>query len=101
MLIVTLLALALASWIAPYVYRPEPPALKSPQRPSAMAPAEGAAPGQAAPDVAAAPSHAVATRARAAQARPSVRLDADPGAHAEDYEVLSAAELDAISQARH
>lgn len=101
MLIVTLLALAIATWIAPYVYRPEPPALKSPQRESYAVPSAPPSASPAIPEAAEIARPVVASRARAPHARTSVPLDANPGAHAEDYEVLSAAELDAISQARH
>jgi hypothetical protein len=100
MLIVTLIALAVATWIAPYVYRPELPALKAPTRssqaPPQLAPASGleaAAPSE--------PAAMMTQNRRAAHTRSSVPLDANPGSAGEDYEVLSAAELDAISQARH
>jgi hypothetical protein len=100
MLIVTLIALAVASWIAPYVYRPAPPALKAPARSTQalpqLAPANGLATAASAEAAA-----AMTENRRAARPRSSVPLDATPASAGEDYEVLSAAELDAISQARH
>ncbi len=97
-LAITVAALGAASWLAPYLYRsPAPPAADFAEAP-ALAKPPPAAPTKvvrrAAPEVTPARAH------RPRRARPGVPLDARPERPTEDFEILSAAELDAISQAR-
>ena len=98
-LAVTIAALVTANWLAPYVARREPPPLPSKvavQRAGAVLPPPGTTEvtllitGQA-----------VAPAPRPRRARRGVPLDAQPGDAGEDFEVLSAGELEAISQARN
>jgi hypothetical protein len=94
---VTLAALITASWLAPRFYRPEP---APPQVAIAPAPASRPPSIEARQSILVAetdPSIAPAPRPR--RARRGVPLDAHPGAQGEDFEILSAGELDAISQA--
>jgi len=100
-LAVTVAALATASWLAPRFYRP-PPAPPPAQVVEAPAP-----PVKRPPDpehikvftIAAAPFERPPRPRRAR--RSAVPLDARPAGLGEDFEVLSADELDAISQARN
>lgn len=101
-LVVTAAALAVATWLAPYVYRP---ALPDMEPVKAAAPAPVKRPRDAAKDIvtesapAPAPPVTEARRPpRRARPAPEDTPAHDPG---EGVEVLSAAELDAISQAGH
>lgn len=97
---VTVAALLSANAIAPYIYRPASPRvadLPMPPRPikdAAQNVVKIVPIGQAAPVEAA---ERQPTRPR----RRGVPLDVQPAAPSEDFEILSAAELDAISQARN
>lgn len=92
----TLAALAAIAWVAPHL-RPEES--KSVVSPAGPRPEPVAAPPPLALPIAAetiAPVH----RARAPRRQSGIPLDANPANPGEDYEVLSASELDAISQAQ-
>jgi hypothetical protein len=100
-LAVTLAALGSASWLAPSFYRssrPEPTLeVEAPPLPAKAPPPVEIAKaidrmGEVSPVVQARQTHL---------RRRGVPLDANPGQTGEDYEVLSAAELDGISQARN
>jgi hypothetical protein len=101
-LAVTVAALAIASWLAPYYYRPAP-------TPPVVEVAEAPAPPPKLPPppditktvLAADAGPSVAEGARPRRARRGVPLDAHTGDAGEDFEILSAGELDAISQARN
>ena len=102
MLAVTLSALAVASRLGPYVYRPAPPPIKT-GNVEIAAPTPLKRPGEPtkpAARAAPAPERAADAR-RPSRNRRAVPLDAQPVDAGEDFEVLSASELDAISQARH
>jgi hypothetical protein len=101
-LAVTVAALGTASWLAPYVYRPAPPP------PPAVTIAEPA-PAKRPPSadaikvfvLAGGAPPVVEARHRPQRARRGVPLDAQPDDAGEDFEILNAAELAAISQARN
>ncbi len=99
-LAVTLAALIAAAWLAPYVYTPPPPIGDTPQLQIAQRPIAPKSP-EATKVVAKLEPAPPVMRARAPrQARPVVPLDAVGHAADDGYEILSAAELAAISQAR-
>lgn len=108
-LTVTIAALGAASWLAPRFYEPEPSRpIRMTEAPLKRPPAAAdikefgllqAVAASAAP-ASATPAAAEAPRPRRAR-RSGVPLDARPAEMAEDFEILSAAELDAISQARN
>jgi hypothetical protein len=100
-LAVTIAALATATWLAPYYYRPAP-------APPAVEVAEAPAPSPKLPppldvtkNILADARLSVAERPRPRRARRGVPLDAHAGDAGEDFEILSAGELEAISQARN
>jgi hypothetical protein len=97
-LAVTVAALATATWLAPHIARRVPPPL-----PSKVA-EQGTGP--VLPPPAVTTETLLITAGEAQPSRPrrtrrGVPLDAHPGDAGEDFEVLSAGELDAISQARN
>lgn len=93
-LALTAAALAAATWVIPYL-RPVAPRFPDAQPPSAAVTPELPEP-VAAIDLAGPP----APQARAERRPRGVALDAEARSLSEDFEVLSAAELAAISQAR-
>ena len=96
-LAVTVAALVAASWIAPHVTRPVPPLLASKLAdPRATLPPPSEATEVTLLITAEQPA---AQPPRPRRARRGVPLDARPGEPGEDFEILSAGELDAISQA--
>jgi hypothetical protein len=98
-LAVAMAALSAASWIAPYLNRSAPPpppestAVLTPKTPPAAETVKTIATTQA-------PAPPAMEARRPPPRHRGVPLDARPEDAAEDFEVLSAAELDAISQAR-
>lgn len=100
MLSVTVAALGAASWIAPYVYRPPPPppveVAEIPSLPPKLPP-----PAEAIKTVARAGAAPVIQAQRARRTQRGVPLDARTREASEDFEILTAAELEAISQARN
>lgn len=91
----TLIALAAIIWVAPYL---RPAATKGadpilPPQPVTVTPELPL------PTAAEAPAAAAARRARAPQRASGIPLDGRPANPGEDFEVLTASELDAISQA--
>lgn len=98
-LVVTIAALGAASWLAPYFYRPPAaPSAKVIQTPplgnsSARPPAE-------IPETVEHTTEPQRQAQRPRRPRRGVALDAHVEGGEADFEVLSAAELDAISQAR-
>jgi len=99
-LVVTTCALAAASWLAPYFYRPlsPPPAVETAHAPDLPPKLPPPADVTKTVNLATAPSP-VAEAPRARRARRGVPLNANAGIAPEDFEILSAGELDAISQA--
>jgi hypothetical protein len=97
-LAVTIAALAAATWLAPYISGRAPPPLPSkvaePRTMPALPP-----PSTEVLLITAAENATQPPRPR--RARRGVPLDAQPGDAGEDFEVLSAGELEAISQARN
>jgi hypothetical protein len=99
-LVVTVAALVAASWLAPEINSPAPPALASRQQTVQPIPPP-ALPERATADISADVAMPQARRtARAAARRTSVPLDGSASHAPAGYEILSAAELDGISQAR-
>jgi len=98
-LAVTIAALIAASWIAPYLYCPAPTqpvrTAAAPAPPPKLPP-----PAELLKTLADADQAPAMQSRRAQRGRRGVPLDARLGEAGEDFEVLSAAELDAISQAR-
>jgi hypothetical protein len=98
---VTVAALLTANAIAPYLYRPASPVTKAPAaspppvKDAALHVVKVVSIGQAAPVQAAERQPSPRPRRR------GVPLDVQLAAPSEDFEILSAAELDAISQARN
>jgi hypothetical protein len=95
-LALTIAALAAANWLAPYIARRAPPPLPSKvaeQRTGPVLPPPST-------EVLLITGHAATQASRPRRARRGVPLDAHPGGAGEDFEVLSAGELEAISQAR-
>jgi hypothetical protein len=101
-LAVTVAALVTASWLAPRYYRPAPPPpqveiVEAPAPPPKLPPpaevAKLALRAELAGPAAAPPSPR--------RARRGVPLDANTASAGEDFEILSATELEAISQARN
>ncbi|MBY0569065.1 MAG: hypothetical protein K2P70_17270 [Hyphomonadaceae bacterium] len=90
----TLIALAAIIWVAPYL-RPAAPTGADPILPPQPV---TVAPELPLPTAAEAPA-AAARRARAPQRASGIPLDGRPANPGEDFEVLTASELDAISQA--
>ena len=99
-LAVTVAALATATWLAPYIAGRAPPPLPSKvaeQRAGPVLPTPTAT-----TEVTLLITGKATTQApRPRRGRRGVPLDAHPGDAGEDFEVLSAGELDAISQARN
>jgi hypothetical protein len=97
---ITVAALVFASWLSARVERPLPPAPAGLERLEAVAPAPVLPAAAETPELDA----AAELPARAPQRRPrrarGIPLNAAAEAPADGYEVLSAAELDGISQAR-
>lgn len=98
-LAVTLAALAAASWLAPYMARRPLPPLPSKVAQSPTGPV--LPPPSTTEETLLITAGEAPTRARPRRARRGVPLDANPGDTGEDFEVLSAGELDSISQARN
>ncbi len=97
-LVITIAALGAASWLAPCFYRPPPaPSAEVIQAPPLANPS-APPPAEIAETVQHTEPHRQAQRPR--RARRGVALDAHAERAEADFEVLSAAELDAISQAR-
>lgn len=101
-LAVTIAALGTATWLAPNYYRPlpAPPVLEvaeAPAPPPKLPPPLDVTKAVLAADAAL----SVAEGSRPRRARRGVPLDAYTGDAGEDFEILSAGELDAISQARN
>lgn len=91
----TVAAMAAVAWVAPYL-RPAATKIAAPQQQQPLA----TVPTPALPFPATAETPAPITRARAQRPRlTGIPLDAPGAIPGEDFEVLSAAELDAISQA--
>jgi hypothetical protein len=100
-LAVTAAALAVGTWLAPYVYRPPPPPIepiKTAIAPGSIKPTH-AAPKDVFTEAAEAPAPAVEARQRPRRAPRAQPTAAE--APAAQFEILSDAELDAISQARN
>ncbi len=92
----TVAALAAVAWVAPYL-RPSATKIANPPQ----QPPFSAAPTPALPFPATAEAPAPVTRARPQRPRRTgIPLDVQGAAPGEDFEVLTASELDAISQAR-
>jgi len=102
-LAVTLAALATATWLAPYFAPPaQENAVLAPPAPARL-PVGAAAYGEKAPAALAEiakPNQQIPVRAAARRPRP-IPLDADVTPRDDGFEILSAAELAAISQARN
>lgn len=96
--LLTLAALAAIAWVSPYLH-PVSTKIANQPLPASQPPAM-AAPAPQLPHPIAAEAQQPVPRARAPQRRTGVPLDAQAATPGEDYEVLSASELDAISQAR-
>ena len=98
-LAVTVAALATATWLAPHITRRAPPPLPSKvaeQRTGPVLPPPAGTTEVTLLIIAGETQPALPRRTRR-----GVPLDAHPGDAGEDFEVLSAGELDAISQARN
>jgi hypothetical protein len=97
---VTAIALAVATWLAPYVYRPAPQPLTV-KTAVAAAPLKlaRAATNETVIEEARAPTRAAEPRRAQRRPRPGVSLDAHAEIVGEELDILTAAELDAISQA--
>jgi hypothetical protein len=101
MLTVTVAALGAASWIAPYIYRAvPPPPVEVAELPSL--PPKRPPPAEVIKTIAyAGEAPLIQAQRPRRSARRGIPLDARPGATGEDFEILTAAELEAISQARN
>jgi hypothetical protein len=98
-LAVTVAALATATWLAPYINRRPPPPLATQTAGPGTTPALPPPSGTTEVTLLITADQPAAQAPRPRRTRRGVPLDAHPGDAGEDFEILSAGELDAISQA--